>query len=110
MKKFLITVSLIFLIIAFYFLNKNIDGYWVCKNGEWVKQGQPSYPKPIVSCHKKPSLPKNKNECLASGGIWEKQGNIPFETCNKKAADEEIYAAITASVKVGVRLTYQGKR
>jgi len=24
---------------------------------------------------------------LASGGIWEKQGNIPFETCNKKAID-----------------------
>jgi hypothetical protein len=88
MKKILIIAGLFFFIIGlFYFLNKNTDGYWVCKNGEWVKQGQPSYPKPIVSCHKKPFLPNNKKECLASGGIWKKQGTAPFETCNKKTTD-----------------------
>uniref|UniRef100_A0A7C4M3A1 Uncharacterized protein n=1 Tax=candidate division CPR3 bacterium TaxID=2268181 RepID=A0A7C4M3A1_UNCC3 len=88
MKKFLIIVSLIFLIIGlFYFLNKNTDGYWVCKNGKWVKQGKPSYPKPIVSCDKKPALPKNKEECLSEGGIWKKQGAAPFETCNQKTID-----------------------
>jgi len=88
MKKFLIVFCLIFLIITlFYFFNKNTDGYWVCKNGKWAKQGKPSYPKPIVSCDEKPALPKTKEECLAQGGIWKKQGITPFETCNKKTND-----------------------
>ena len=88
MKKIFIIFCLIFVVVSlFYFLNKNTDGYWVCKNGKWVKQGKPSYPKPVVSCNKKPALPKNKEECLSEGGIWKKQGTAPFETCNKKTID-----------------------
>jgi len=32
-------------------------------------------------------LPNTKEECLAFGGVWEKQGPDPFETCDKKTTD-----------------------
>jgi len=88
MKKFLLIFGLVFLIIGlFHFFNKKTDGYWVCKNGKWGKQGQPSYPKPIIPCNEKIPLPNNKKDCLAQNGIWKKQGTAPFETCNRKAID-----------------------
>jgi len=69
-----------------YVLKKNEDT-WVCKNTTWVKNGNPSYPKPIITCGEQTPLPKNEADCVNQGGVWKKLGPDPFETCNIKARD-----------------------
>lgn len=88
MKKKYIFFIFIFGIIALVFLRGNEDT-WVCEKGEWVKHGNPSFPKPIVSCSGKEikALPRNKEDCLKMDGVWEKQGPEPFETCDIKTKD-----------------------
>ena len=82
----LIIVTTIILLIRFGLGGP--EDSWICdKNGAWVKHGHPSYPSPIVACKKTSQLPKNKGECLTSGGVWQKQGPEPFETCNRKTID-----------------------
>ena len=88
MKKLAIALAIIILIIAFIrFVIGGPEDSWICdKTGQWIKHGNPSYPKPEVSCAKT-SLPKTKQDCLKTGGVWKKQGPEPFETCNIKAKD-----------------------
>lgn len=75
-------------IFLFLLIFGRTEGYWTCdKNGVWVKHGNPSYPSPVVSCLNPNPLVKNQADCLATGGIWEKQGPEPFESCNRKAVD-----------------------
>ncbi|MDH7476088.1 MAG: hypothetical protein QHH09_01285 [Microgenomates group bacterium] len=86
--------SFIFLIIAFssltflYFTNKNKSGYWSCENNRWKKHGNPKHPQPKVSCPKKISLPKTKEDCQKQGGVWKKWGLSPVESCNLKTNDD----------------------
>ncbi|PIY69130.1 hypothetical protein COY90_02205 [Candidatus Roizmanbacteria bacterium CG_4_10_14_0_8_um_filter_39_9] len=88
MKKYLIVAAFTFFITAFVLLVlRGREDYWICKSGQWVKNGQPSYPKPIVSCGIMPTLPKSKEKCLELGGVWKKLGPDPWETCNFKAKD-----------------------
>jgi hypothetical protein len=94
MMKTLIKILGVVLIIGIlaagglYFIASQADGYWVCnQQGIWVKQGNPSHPKPTVSCTDRKPLAKNQADCLAQDGVWQKQGPEPFETCNRKATD-----------------------
>lgn len=88
MKKYLIVTAFILFITAVVLLVlRGREDYWICKSGQWIEHGKPSYPKPIVSCAGKRSLPRTKNECLQQGGSWKKLGPDPFETCNFKAMD-----------------------
>ena len=81
-----IIVAVVF--ILFLSIYGRAEGYWVCdKSGGWVKNGKPSYPKPVISCLNPNPLARNQTDCLASGGVWKKQGPEPFETCNRKAID-----------------------
>ena len=98
MKKVLIIIGII--LVAIFFLRFVIGGpedSWICEkipasagdSGEarWIKHGNPEYPKPVVSCGGVKPLPRTKEECLAQGGVWKKQGPEPFETCNRKTKD-----------------------
>lgn len=86
MKKIYVFFTLIIGIIFFIFFRGNEDT-WICDKGEWVKHGNPSFSKPIVSCSGKEPLPKIKEDCLKKGGVWEKQGPEPFETCDIRTQD-----------------------
>ncbi|PIY69134.1 hypothetical protein COY90_02225 [Candidatus Roizmanbacteria bacterium CG_4_10_14_0_8_um_filter_39_9] len=88
MKKIYIFLMLLIGIIVFVLLRGNEDT-WLCEKGEWVKHGNPSFPKPLVLCDGKgvQALPHNKDDCLKMGGVWEKQGPEPFETCDIKTKD-----------------------
>lgn len=98
MKKILVIIGLIIFFIFFLrFVIGDHEDSWICEKppasaggsgeAQWVKHGKPSYPKPIVSCGKTTLLPRNKEDCLKTGGVWKKQGPEPFETCNRKAKD-----------------------
>lgn len=87
MKKSLIIVAGIFLLIVGFILLRGDEDLWICQNNQWIKHGNPSYPKPENPCGKKKSLPKNKEECLQIGGVWKKLGPDPVESCNIKAED-----------------------
>lgn len=88
MKKVIIAVLIIIGVLFFLrFVIGGPEDSWICKDGNWIKHGRPSYPKPITPCGKQIALPKNKEDCLKEGGVWKKLGPDPFETCNKKATD-----------------------
>jgi hypothetical protein len=88
LKKILIILVVVFGILFFIrFIIGGPEDNWICNNGQWIKHGKPSYPKPEDPCGQKVSLPKNKDDCLEKGGVWKKQGPEPFETCNIKAKD-----------------------
>ena len=88
LKKLLIGGLIVAVCIGFVlaFINR-ADGRWSCQNGQWMKYNNPDYPKPLVSCDKKITLPKDKESCLQVGGVWRKIGPEPFESCNRKAVD-----------------------
>lgn len=90
MKKrlFFLGGALVLTIIFFCrFILGGLEDSWICDNGQWIKHGKPSYPKPENPCGKKITLPKIKEDCLKMGGLWKKKGIEPFETCNVKATD-----------------------
>lgn len=80
---FLVFISLIYFLV----FKRQKSGYWLCQNNKWKKIGNPSYPKPKVSCPKKINLPKTEKECLKQNGVWKKWGLFPKETCNLKTED-----------------------
>ena len=45
---------LVFLVVGalsfWYFQGETEEGFWVCQNGEWVKQGEPTEPMPTWEC------------------------------------------------------------
>lgn len=52
-KVTIIGVVLAFLvasILSFWYFRAREEGSWICKNGEWVKQGEPTGPKPTWEC------------------------------------------------------------
>lgn len=53
-KWTIIGIVLVFLVaggLAFlYFRGRTEEGFWVCQNGEWVKQGEPTGPMPTWEC------------------------------------------------------------
>jgi hypothetical protein len=50
-KKNLLIAMFVFLILAsFAYLKFKDEDTWLCVNGEWVKQGNPSLPEPIKGC------------------------------------------------------------
>lgn len=57
MKKLPIIILILILIIGGLFVVRFIFGgpedSWICDNGEWVKHGNPSAPKPTTECIKK---------------------------------------------------------
>lgn len=87
MKKIIIGIILGVIFCILFAVLRGREDYWMCKSGQWVAHGKPSYPKPIVSCAGKVKLPRTKDECLKQGGVWKKLGPDPFETCNFKAKD-----------------------
>ena len=89
MKKILIIFGIIFALIFFlrFVIGGNEDS-WICnEKGGWIKHGNPAYPSPVIPCGGTKPLGKTKEECLAQGGVWEKQGPEPFETCDRKTID-----------------------
>ncbi|OGG00028.1 hypothetical protein A2Y99_02205 [Candidatus Gottesmanbacteria bacterium RBG_13_37_7] len=82
-------IGIIFLI-AFLirFVVGSDEDTWICSDkGEWIQHGKPSYPSPVMPCKGTKPLGKIKEDCLAQGGVWEKQGPEPYETCNRKTID-----------------------
>lgn len=80
-------LTLLIIIFVLRFVG-NGETYWKCDTkGVWVKNGNSSYPSPVISCTNPAPLAKNGVDCLAQGGVWKKQGPEPFETCNRKAID-----------------------
>jgi hypothetical protein len=49
---------------------------WLCVNGEWVKHGNPSSPKPIAFCEKSCAL---DSDCETPGEFL-MQSNCPFDS------------------------------
>lgn len=53
MKKLYIIIIVIILAVAAYFIGANLfkgEDAWVCRDGVWVKQGNPSTPAPTTGC------------------------------------------------------------
>jgi hypothetical protein len=91
-KKILILIGLLILLALWLRVFSGDEDTWLCTKTssgklEWVKHGNPSYPKPVVFCDKHNLLPKTEKECLDQGGTWKKRGIEPFATCNMKAVD-----------------------
>lgn len=85
---FFILFSIFFVLVFLYsFFSKQKSGYWLCQNNQWQKIGNPSYPKPKVSCPKRIIIPKTEEECLKQNGVWKKWALFPKETCNLKTED-----------------------
>lgn len=90
MKKIAVFILFVFLFLIFLHQltsRRQKIGYWLCQNNKWVKVGNPSYPKPKVSCPKKINFPKTEEECLKQNGVWKKWALFPKETCNLKTID-----------------------
>jgi hypothetical protein len=89
MKNILyIICGMLFLVLFFWFIQaRGLEDRWICEGNTWIKHGNPATQKPMVTCPKKITLPKTKDECINSGFIWKKLGPDPFETCNRKAID-----------------------
>lgn len=52
-KWTIVGIVLVFLIagaLSFWYFRTGEEGAWVCQNGEWVKQGEPTGPKPTWEC------------------------------------------------------------
>ena len=53
-KRAIIGIVLVFLVAGalsfWYFRGRTGEGAWVCQNSEWVKQGEPTGPKPTWEC------------------------------------------------------------
>ena len=83
----LISIGLTLFILLIVIRFVSLEDSWICDGDQWIKHGFPSYPKPIIPCGKKETLPRTKEGCIEAGGVWKKQGPEPFETCNKKTSD-----------------------
>lgn len=53
-KGTIIGIVLVFLVAGalsfWYFQGRTEEGFWVCQNGQWVKQGEPTEPMPEREC------------------------------------------------------------
>lgn len=78
---------IIFVVFFLRFVIGGNEDTWICENNTWVKHGNPSYPKPVISCRGATPLPKKEKECIKQGGVWEKQGIDPVATCDRKTID-----------------------
>lgn len=62
----------------YYLVNKS-DGNWVCYDGQWVKDGNPSSPPPLTPCLKEEKVgmanPASEH-CVKEGGVLEIRKNI----------------------------------
>ncbi len=87
MKKIIFIMACIAGLILILRFAAGGEDAWICENGSWVKHGNPSYQKPVVSCRGKTPLPKNEKDCIGQGGTWRKLGPDPFESCNRKTID-----------------------
>ncbi|OGK63054.1 hypothetical protein A2334_00240 [Candidatus Roizmanbacteria bacterium RIFOXYB2_FULL_38_10] len=98
MKKILFTIAaIIFIVFLLRFAIGGDEDTWICEKtptsvggsgaARWIKHGNPSYPSPVIPCSGTKPLGKTKEDCLAQGGVWEKQGPEPYETCDRKTID-----------------------
>jgi len=69
------------------FLFGGPEDTWICQNNQWVKHGNPDFPKPLRRCDEKTNLPKTRKDCLQRGGEWRKYGPHPLKECVLKASD-----------------------
>lgn len=49
-KDIIILSTLIFLLLVFFVFLRKDEDTWICKNGEWIKHGNPSAPVPSAEC------------------------------------------------------------
>ncbi|OGM10846.1 hypothetical protein A2Z22_03105 [Candidatus Woesebacteria bacterium RBG_16_34_12] len=102
MKKIIVVAVLlvVFLIGVVFFLRLVIGGpedTWICVNGEWVKHGNPSSPKPDMGCGSK-IVEQTKQEledisrCLSASGSmmdYQEAKGIASEVCSEGKLKEE---------------------
>ncbi len=51
MKKVFIIVFILFCGLLFIrFAFSGPEDSWICKDNQWIKHGNPSYPKPVANC------------------------------------------------------------
>lgn len=50
LKIFLVIIAAVFILFFVRFVIGGPEDDWICANGEWVKHGMPSAPKPTGPC------------------------------------------------------------
>ena len=67
MKKLSLIIIAVVIVVAVLFLRGDEDT-WICKNGQWVKHGNPSAPMPTELCEEKQIASiTNFQECIEAG-------------------------------------------
>ncbi|OGY44355.1 MAG: hypothetical protein A2731_00095 [Candidatus Buchananbacteria bacterium RIFCSPHIGHO2_01_FULL_39_8] len=68
MKKIItFSIIIIVLVIAFVFFIRGSEDTWLCVDGEWVKHGSPSIPKPTTGCNLADSEINSFQDCIDAG-------------------------------------------
>jgi len=66
---------------------ERVTGYWMCKAGAWIMNGDPGYPMPTKPCGWKAEIPKDEPTCALKGGEWRRFGLSPRPICVMPARD-----------------------
>lgn len=92
MKRLWLIFIVLFLagsiILSIIFFSRLINDKWVCKSGEWVRVGNPIFPKPDVGCTSEIVEKAKENlddaqQCLSEGGsmTYKKAKEIANQGC-----------------------------
>ena len=100
MKKILLIVLILFIgLVGLRFILVGNEDTWICENGEWVKHGNPSAPKPVEDCGKKVKVVEETKDklddmsvCISQDGVrmnYEEAKKIAEEGCKEGILKEE---------------------
>lgn len=65
MKNFLLVIFAFVVLVVAVFTLRGSEDSWICREGEWIKHGVPSAPKPTKQCGE--AIIENFEDCLAAG-------------------------------------------
>ena len=63
-KNIIILSSIIFILLIFFVFFMPREDAWICKNGEWIKHGNPSIPMPATSCEENKNIGEGRTLVL----------------------------------------------
>ena len=63
-KNIIILSSIIFVLLIFFVFFMPREDTWICKNGEWIKHGNPSIPMPATSCEENKNIGEGRTLVL----------------------------------------------
>lgn len=99
-------IIIIFIIVAVlvsgvsYFLFRNNNGGWICKNGEWIAEGKTDKPKPQTACFGEGGDQKKDRSDLPDKESIEADSKKVAEGINIRVSAPTVNATIKSPVKI----------